>query len=207
VAGEQVLPTVNPGKTVLQHHPDSRPLRIQLPLPSPYQAVDLPVLKPFRSGVPSRGRSILEKIARGILRTRDAPMLHGTTGVAAIVGLPMRDRVRVVTCGRPAAAAFPCKRGRKGDPSLQWTSRLMNRGGRPARTVCLNQGVFSRRGGVPHHLTPRAGAHDAFGKSSSPWSHFSRKPSCPFAACHGERLAISHSKSGHFMPQFPVRSR
>ena len=40
-----------------------------------------------------------------------------------------RDRVRVMTLWESAASNVSIQTNRKGDPSLQWTSRLMNRGG------------------------------------------------------------------------------
>jgi hypothetical protein len=39
------------------------------------------------------------------------------------------DRVRVLTLWESGASAVSIQTNRKGDPSLQWTSRLMNRGG------------------------------------------------------------------------------
>jgi hypothetical protein len=39
------------------------------------------------------------------------------------------DRVRVLTLWESGASAVSIQTDRKGDPSLQWTSRLMNRGG------------------------------------------------------------------------------
>lgn len=40
-----------------------------------------------------------------------------------------RDHVRVLTLWETGASAVSIQTDRKGDPSLQWTSRLMNRGG------------------------------------------------------------------------------
>jgi hypothetical protein len=40
-----------------------------------------------------------------------------------------RDRVRVMTLWESTASNVSIQTNRKGDPSLQWTSRLMNRGG------------------------------------------------------------------------------
>ncbi len=40
-----------------------------------------------------------------------------------------RDRVRVLTLWESGASAVSLQTDRKGDPSLQWTSRWMNRGG------------------------------------------------------------------------------
>jgi hypothetical protein len=40
-----------------------------------------------------------------------------------------RDRIRVLTLWESGASAVSIQTDRKGDPSLQWTSRLFNRGG------------------------------------------------------------------------------
>jgi hypothetical protein len=40
-----------------------------------------------------------------------------------------RDRVRVLTLLETGASSVSIQTNHKGDPSLQWTSRLMNRGG------------------------------------------------------------------------------
>jgi hypothetical protein len=40
-----------------------------------------------------------------------------------------RDRVRVMTLWESGVSNVSIQTNRKGDPSLQWTSRLMNRGG------------------------------------------------------------------------------
>jgi hypothetical protein len=47
------------------------------------------------------------------------------------------DRVRVLTLWETGASAISLQTNRKGDPSLQWTSRLMNRGG-------ASQGLLDR---------------------------------------------------------------
>ncbi len=40
-----------------------------------------------------------------------------------------RDRVRVLTLWESPASSFSLQAGKRGDPSLQWTSRLFNHGG------------------------------------------------------------------------------
>jgi hypothetical protein len=169
LAGEQVPPTVNSAK------PDFNTARaltptsaFMLPLPSTYQAVDLPVVKTCSAAeFRPRGRSILEKDTR-FCDPEDAPMLRGTTVWQRLSDYRSRDRVRVVTLWETGGGSVSLQAGKKGDPSLQWTSRLMNRGG--ATRGLLDQVFSTSLGGVARglHLTPRAGGTDAFGKSSKP---------------------------------------
>jgi hypothetical protein len=59
----------------------------------------------------------------------DAPMLHGTTVWQRLSDYRSRDRVRLLTLWESGASTVSLQAGKRGDPSLQWTSRLMNRGG------------------------------------------------------------------------------
>jgi len=59
----------------------------------------------------------------------DLPMLHGTTVWQRMADYKSHDRVRVLTLWESQGSTVSLQAGRKGDPSLQWTSRLMNRGG------------------------------------------------------------------------------
>ena len=176
LAGEQVPPTVNPAK------PDFNTARaltptsaFMLPLPSSYaavpssyQTVDLPVFKSFSAAeFRPRGHSILEKDS-GLGDAEDAPMLRGTTVWQRLSDYRSRDRVRVVTLWETGGSSVSLQAGKKGDPSLQWTSRLMNRGG--ATRGLLDQLFATSLGGVARglHLTPHAAGTDQFGKPSKP---------------------------------------
>lgn len=59
----------------------------------------------------------------------DTPMLHGTTVWQRLGDFKSHDRVRLLTLWESRGSTISLQAGRKGDPSLQWTSRLMNRGG------------------------------------------------------------------------------
>jgi hypothetical protein len=59
----------------------------------------------------------------------EAPMLHGTTVWQRMADYKSHDRVRLLTLWESQGSTISLQAGRKGDPSLQWTSRLMNRGG------------------------------------------------------------------------------
>src|SRR6266404_2656733 len=135
-------------------------------VPSSFRAVDLPEIKSFSAAeFRPRGRSILEKDSP-FGDAEDAPMLRGTTVWQRLKDYRSRDRVRVVTLWETGGGSVSLQAGRKGDPSLQWTSRLMNRGG--ATRGLLDHVLATSLGGVAHslHLTPRAAGADAFGKPS-----------------------------------------
>jgi hypothetical protein len=95
-------------------------------------------------------------------------MLRGTTVWQRLSDYRSRDRVRVVTLWETGGSSVSLQAGKKGDPSLQWTSRLMNRGG--ATRGLLDQVLSASLGGVARglHLAPHAAGTDAFGKPSKP---------------------------------------
>jgi len=59
----------------------------------------------------------------------DPPMLRGTTVWQRMADYKSHDRVRLLTLWESRGSTLSLQAGKKGDPSLQWTSRLMNRGG------------------------------------------------------------------------------
>jgi hypothetical protein len=59
----------------------------------------------------------------------DPPMLRGTTVWQRLQQYKSRDRVRLLTLWESSGSSISLQAGRRGDPSLQWTSRMMNRGG------------------------------------------------------------------------------
>ena len=56
-------------------------------------------------------------------------MLGATTVWQRLSEYRGHNRVRVLTLWEAGGSSVSLQAGRKGDPSLQWTSRLMNRGG------------------------------------------------------------------------------
>jgi hypothetical protein len=58
----------------------------------------------------------------------DAPMLRGTTVWQRMSEYRSRDRVRVLTLWESSDSTVSLQAGKRGDPSLQWTSRWMNHG-------------------------------------------------------------------------------
>ncbi len=59
----------------------------------------------------------------------DAPMLRGTTVWQRMSEYKSHDRVRLLTLWESSGSTVSLQAGKRGDPSLQWTSRSMNRGG------------------------------------------------------------------------------
>ncbi len=59
----------------------------------------------------------------------DAPMLSGTSVWQRMSDYKSHDRVQVLTLWQSRGSSVSLQAGKRGDPSLQWTSRLMNRGG------------------------------------------------------------------------------
>jgi hypothetical protein len=59
----------------------------------------------------------------------EAPMLRGTTIWQRMAEYKSHDGVRLLTLWESRGSTISLQAGRRGDPSLQWTSRLMNHGG------------------------------------------------------------------------------
>lgn len=59
----------------------------------------------------------------------DAPMLRGTTVWQRMSEYKSHDRLRLLTLWESSGSTVSLQTGRHGDPSLQWTSNWMNRGG------------------------------------------------------------------------------
>ncbi len=59
----------------------------------------------------------------------EPPMLRGTTVWQRLADYKSRDRVRLLTLWESSLSTVSLQAGKRGDPSLQWTSRFMNRGG------------------------------------------------------------------------------
>jgi hypothetical protein len=70
----------------------------------------------------------------------DTPMLRGTTVWQRLADYRSHDRVRLLTLWESSGSSVSLQAGKGGSPSLQWTSRLMNRGG---STVGLLDRLFS----------------------------------------------------------------
>ena len=106
------------------------PLYPTLPtLPASYHAIDLPPRAEFPPNeFRPRGHSLLDKdLAIGA--PDEAPMMPGTTMWQRLADFRTHGRVRVVTLWETGGSSVSLQAGKRGDPSLQWTSRSLNRGG------------------------------------------------------------------------------
>jgi hypothetical protein len=59
----------------------------------------------------------------------ETPILRGTTVWQRMSQYKSHDRVRLLTLWESSGSTVSLQAGKRGDPSLQWTSRVMNRGG------------------------------------------------------------------------------
>jgi hypothetical protein len=59
----------------------------------------------------------------------DAPMLHGTTVWQRLEEYRSHDRVRLLTLWESRGSSVSLQAGKRGDPSLQWSSRLSSHDG------------------------------------------------------------------------------
>lgn len=99
-----------------------------LTVPSPYALHEMPETKTFSSkDFRPHGRSVFDADPRS-----GAPSEVLTVDKdlgQRLKEYKSRDHVRVLTLWETGASAVSIQTDRKGDPSLQWTSRWMNRGG------------------------------------------------------------------------------
>jgi hypothetical protein len=86
----------------------------------------------------------------------DAPMLRSTTVWQRMSEYNSQNRVRLLTLWESSGSTVSLQAGTRGDPSLQWTSRLMNRGG-------STQGLLDRLFSVSF-----AGANAGFRNATRP---------------------------------------
>jgi hypothetical protein len=120
------------------------------PLPELTEAPYSP--KDFRP----RGRSVFETDTRG---PTEENLAFDTTIWQRLNEYRNRDRIRVLTLWESGASVVSLQTDRRWGPSLQWTSRLMNRGG-------ATHGLLDRL--FPVSLFTASSSHGASPHSSSP---------------------------------------
>jgi hypothetical protein len=129
LAGEQVSIAGDPA------HPDFNAPNAQGPVFSALNPVtldlrmsDLPESKKFSlTDFRPHGHSVLEKEPASS-SFEDAPMLHGTTVWQRLTDYRTHDHVRLLTLWETGGSTLSLLAGKKGEPSLQWTSRSMSHG-------------------------------------------------------------------------------
>jgi hypothetical protein len=169
LAGEQVS---LPGDAL---KPDFNTSRQRTPLsasmvsiPATYQAPDLSESKTFSTqNFRPRGRSILEKEPH-VDQFDDAPMVSGTTMWQRLSEYRSHGRVQLLTLWETGGSTVSLLAGRKGEPSLQWTSRLMNRGS--STHGLLDQFFSTSMAGASRglHFSPRTANTEPSAKPTKP---------------------------------------
>jgi hypothetical protein len=141
-AGEQSFGAVGPRKPDINLKPAAvrEPLPLTGPmfdLPKTYQTPEMPAGDLFAAGnFRPRGHSLRE-IEAPLGAPEDLPMLHGTSMWDRLSDYRSHGRVRLLTIWEAGDNSVSLQAGKKGEPSLQWTSRSMNRGG-------ATRGLFDR---------------------------------------------------------------
>jgi hypothetical protein len=96
--------------------------------PETLRAPSIPEIKaPPSKDFRPRGQSIFGPDPH--LDTANDELIHDTSVWQRLNEFRNRDRIRVLTLWESGASSVSLQTGKRGDPSLQWTSRLMNRGG------------------------------------------------------------------------------
>src|ERR1700683_4226565 len=128
--------------------------------PDTYQLPSLVEIQSFSAkDFRPRGRSIFDADSR--LNVADDALIPNTTVWQRLSEFRTHDRVQLLTLWESRASTISLQTGKRGDPSLQWTSRLMNRGGatrglldRLFPVSVTNEGIGSRAQPRPANPQP-----------------------------------------------------
>lgn len=97
-------------------------------LPKTYRAIDMTPLDPHPGDFRPRRPSVVERDSAAA-GSGDLPLLHGTSVWQRLADYRAHGRIRLLTLWETGGNSVSLQAGKKGEPSLQWTSRSMNRGG------------------------------------------------------------------------------
>jgi hypothetical protein len=135
LAGDQATITaLVPNPDVAHIHPLSRAADDMMATPgfftAPLDIAPLGAPNPVFSSTEFRPRkhTVMDSDP-SVLALREAPILRGTTVWQRMSDYRSHDRLQVLTLWESRGSSVSLQAGKRGDPSLQWTSRLMNRGG------------------------------------------------------------------------------
>lgn len=161
IPGDAIKPDFN---STRQRAPDTLSLDS---VPAAYQALQMPASKEFSSEYfRPRGHSILEKEPSNI-GFEQAPLIHATTVWQRLQDYRIHDHVRLLTLwDAGVGGSLSLLAGRKGEPSLQWTSRAMSHG--RATGGILDQLFSTSLEGAARglHFSPRGSASEIASKQS-----------------------------------------
>jgi hypothetical protein len=105
------------------------PLAPQFILPATYQVPNAPDARNFSTqDFRPRKPAIFEEQSNEA-PVEDQPMLRGTTVWQRLKDYRSHGRVCLLTLWETGGSSVSLQAGKKGEPSLQWTSHAMNRGG------------------------------------------------------------------------------
>ncbi len=96
----------------------------------------------------------------------EAPMLGSTTVWQRLTEFHGHNRVRLLTLWEAAGGSVSLQAGRRGDPSLQWSSRFMNRGGATRGVFDQMLSISLAGAGRGLHLSPRSSATETSARSA-----------------------------------------
>ena len=169
LATEQVIIPPEPSKPDLQSARDTvRRPALLFGVPPAYRAGELPETREFSArDFRPRGRTASDGVSPAAM-TQEAPMLRSTTVWQRLAEFRTHGRVRLLTLWETGDSSVSLQAGKKGEPSLQWTSRLMNHGG--ATRGVLDQLVSTSIAGAGRsmHFTPRANAEQTAARPAAP---------------------------------------
>ena len=164
LAGDQVQPVAEPKHTVNVPRQSAPIAAAMTRIPASYQPVSLPEapvysLHEFRP----RGPSLNENSAR--TAAGESPLMNNTTVWQRLSDYRTHDRLSLVTLWEPGGNSLSLQAGRKGDPTIQWTSRLMSHPG--AGRGLLDELFSTSVGGIGKNLHfGHIGTADSSTKSS-----------------------------------------
>ena len=134
LAGEQTTLPFAPQKPDFKSGANARrePWALTTPilgLPNTYRAIGPVTENPrFPGDFRPRGRSMLDRDSQ-VAAFEDPAMSHGTSVWQRLEECHSHGRVRLLTLWEAGGNSLSLQAGRKGQPSLQWTSHSMNHGG------------------------------------------------------------------------------
>jgi hypothetical protein len=118
-------------------------------IPAPYQATSLPEVPLYSSHeFRPRGASLSEGDAHAM--ASEPPLMGNTTVWQRLSDYRTHDRFSLVTLWETGGNSLSLQAGKRGDPTLQWTSRLMSRPG--AGRGFLDELFSTSVGGIGRNL-------------------------------------------------------
>jgi hypothetical protein len=112
---------ISPASLVLIPAPTSKPGGFTMPTSAGVPVFSTTEFRP-------RKRTVFDRDP-AVSALTETPMIHYTTVWQQLSEYKSHDRLQVLTLWESSGSSVSLQAGKRGDPSLQWTSRLMNRGG------------------------------------------------------------------------------